>query len=77
LNHNSQNQIHKLNVTFAYRRWHPVHSKFVGKNIYPNVNNGIDEIQNRTNYYENVQQDKLYDIKLAQQPVPGRPRGGQ
>jgi hypothetical protein len=77
LNHNSQNQIHKLNVTFAYRRWHPVHSKFVGNNLFPNVNDGINEYQNTNNYLNNVQQDRLYDIQTTQQPVPGRPRGGQ
>lgn len=25
LNHSVQNQVHKLNVTFAYRRWYPIH----------------------------------------------------
>jgi hypothetical protein len=42
----SQNQVHKLNVTFAYRRWHAVHPRLTGKNLYPNVNDGINEAGN-------------------------------
>jgi hypothetical protein len=45
----SQNQAHKLNVTFAYRRWHAVHPRLTGKNSSPNVMSGINEPVNDLN----------------------------
>jgi hypothetical protein len=38
LSNSTQNQVHKLNVTFAYRRWAPVHS--ISNSVtYPGVDN--------------------------------------
>ena len=63
LNNNAQNQVHKLNVTFSYRRWAPVHRRT--NNIsYPSPNSGIDHSQNSFTQAMNAQADTIY---VAQQ----------
>jgi hypothetical protein len=65
LNNSAQNQVHKLNVTFSYRRWAPVHRRT--NNIsYPSTNSGIDESQNSFTQAMNGQADTIYDAQQEQ-----------
>jgi len=52
LNNSAQNQVHKLNVTFSYRRWAPIHRKTEGM-AYPSTGEAINNRLNETRYREN------------------------
>lgn len=47
LNNTSQNQFHRINVNFAYRKWSPVHVK-TNRVRYPRVFNRDDRIRDRS-----------------------------
>lgn len=62
VNHGTQNQVHKLNVTFVYRRWKPVHRITSGVS-YPETNP------------RSLQPDSLFTLTTFpnfNQPIPVR-----
>jgi hypothetical protein len=56
LNNSAQNQVHKLNVTFAYRRWSAVQRRLNGV-TYPRTDAYVNHDANDLVFAENIAQD--------------------
>jgi hypothetical protein len=64
LNQSSQNQIHKLSVTFAYRRWIPIHD-LTNRIPYPAVEPN-PKISNATGKKQATYLDDWYNTTIEQ-----------
>ena len=61
LNHSTQNQTHKLNVTFAYRRWE---AGTVRNSFIPKVSNAIDSTKQSGGIFDIFRKSSVSDSQL-------------